>query len=828
MAGRRTRVAPRAHPTQRFLGRPDPGSSWRPSRVGVIALTRGDIGLGLSTINDGRSMVAASGRGEHIVKSVLILIASVSVVALAAAPAAAQQQSQSGEPQSASLDEIVITARKREEQISDVPASISVFSGQQLEDLGGIADMRDLSYLAPGLAFVDTGNINAELNIRGAGAGTARVAGVDAPFGLLRNGVSVAGGNLGGRIYTRADLFDVQRIEIVRGPQGALYGVNAVGGIINLVNNRPSFVPHARAGVSWSDEVERGSAEAILNIPASSQLAFRIGGQLIDADGGQFRNVVSGRYGDRERFEGGRLSALWQPTNDFSVLAFMDGATERTASNRIRVTFERNDPSAAPGPADPDGPFLYGQNSPDRVDRDLLNGTVEIRWGIAAGQLTSISSYRERDTRWTQDEDGTAPGYAQLPWPGPSCFTRSCVTNVVDDTTIRSQELRLDGQLGANLKWLAGANWQKRTTDFAVISDGRTLNNAPAPSPVLNNGSVTLEEDTQYGVFGSLSWSVSDAWTLDLAARWSQSDKSGEAYVVRRGPGPTLCPYLDPIRGDLGVLPTCVASPISFEETFENTSPTLALTYAVSSDWNLFATVGRGHRSGGFNGTAALFPGVVPEVYDSEEADAYEIGTKFSLGGGLVTATLYRNEYSNLLISLPVPGDLGRSFRANAGRAQTQGADLEWVGRASFVPERFGSLDFTFAVNWLAGEIESGPYQGREVEGSPEQTYTATAVYGRKLIGAWRLLASVAYRGQRGGFTNTTQINNLVRLEDLDLWDARLALNRGPFTVSVAAENLFDEEYVSLRDPTRSVYGDPRQVTFRFDFRPGTDASGPR
>lgn len=163
-----------------------------------------------------------------------------SVAALTVASNAQAQISPGGAAATSQADtqveEVVITARKREEQIIDVPASVSSFSGEQVEELGGIADIKDLSYVAPGLAFVDTGNINSEVNIRGAGAGTARVSGVDAPIGVLRNGANVSGGNIGGRTYTRTDLFDIERIEVVRGPQGALYGVNSVGGIMNVLS----------------------------------------------------------------------------------------------------------------------------------------------------------------------------------------------------------------------------------------------------------------------------------------------------------------------------------------------------------------------------------------------------------------------------------------------------------------------------------------------------------------------------------------------------------------------------------------------------------------
>ena len=150
------------------------------------------------------------------------------LAALMTAPAFAQtpQQPPTTATQTPPADEnrdvVIVTARLVEEKVQDVPAAVTGLSTQQIEDAGGLKDIKDLSYLLPGLSFVDTGNINAENNIRAAGAGTARTAGVDSPIAVLHDGASITGGNIGGRTFTRQDLFDVARVEVTRGPQGAL------------------------------------------------------------------------------------------------------------------------------------------------------------------------------------------------------------------------------------------------------------------------------------------------------------------------------------------------------------------------------------------------------------------------------------------------------------------------------------------------------------------------------------------------------------------------------------------------------------------------------
>ncbi|MCZ8194817.1 TonB-dependent receptor [Brevundimonas sp.] len=750
-----------------------------------------------------------------------------SAAALAVAGNVQAQAGQSGAPtttqQITQLEEVVVTARKREEQIIDVPASVSAFSREQAEELGGIPDIKSLSYVVPGLALVDTGNINQEVNIRGAGAGTARVTGVNSPIAVLRNGANVAGGNIGGRTYTRTDLFDIERIEVVRGPQGSLYGVNAVGGVMNLISRRPQRDFGFRGSAGWTNEIEASAFEAVLNLPVGDHLAFRVGGQLSDAEGGHFINVSDGKPGDVAHYRGLRASALWEPTDEVSIYLVADSSTDESTSNRIRTTYVLNDPTSTAGPNDPDGPYRYGHNTSNLVTRDLTNYLAQIEWSTPLGEITSVTAHRDRGTRFFQDEDGSFPGYAQLPFPGPPCFTRSCVTLFTDDTVIFSQEFRISNSFGDHIDWIAGVNWQRVENEFAFISDGRTNNNAATLSPTGNNAAVFRDDESQIGVFASASWAASDRLTVDGAIRWGRTEKEGDAYNVRRGTGSVFCNYLDPFNSNVDA--TCISLPIAFSETYENVAPSLAVKYALAENFNVFATVARGYRSGGFNGTAVSFPTTVPVSYDEEETTAYEAGAKVRVGGGLLTITAFRNDFNDLLVSLPIPGDTaGRSYRENAGEAETHGVDLEWVGRAEFFPEEWGRLDMTAGLNWLDGEITSGPYQGRTVEGAPEHTYTATAIYTRRIGNGMRLSASTSYRGQRGGFTNTTRINNLVPLDDLDLWNARLALDVDQLQFSLSASNLFDEQYVALKDPNRSVYGNPREITFRVLYRFGSEA----
>lgn len=746
-------------------------------------------------------------------------------------PAPAPATSRQAEAKDTSRDVVVVTARLVEEEVQDVPAAVTGLSAQQLEDAGGLKDIRDLSYLLPGLSFVDTGNINAENNIRGGGAGTARTAGVDSPIAVLRDGASITGGNIGGRTFTRQDLFDVARVEVTRGPQGALYGVNAVGGVMQAISQRPKSEPGASVRTTWSPDIERFGIDAIANMPFSDTLAARVGVQIADKGDGFFYNRATAKAGDVEEYLGYKGVLEWAPLDYLNVLLIAEGSSELSPSNVIREVGQQNDPSAPAAevpPPDIDGPFIYGMNGKNSSQRDISNYNAQVEWDMGFGTLTSTSLYRERTTDFTSDTDRTAPGY---PTPQQtnllaSCATRACDTIFFDHTELTSQEVRFASELNDAISYIVGANIQGRQTEFTTVLNGRTTSAAnTAPSPTGNLGQGVKEEELQTGAFASLSWRLLNPLTLDAAVRYNHSEKKTDAFTVVRGPatGATSCVlvYADPIRAQIE-RPDCLRNRAVLEETFNTTAPSVSLKYEITDDLRIFASAGIGYRAGGFNANSVLDPAIQP-TFTPEKNTAYEVGAKFELADAFFTVTAFENQFDDLLVTVDSTFNaVTRNWRFNAGEAKTRGVDFEVFGNA-FLPEGWGRLDYNGAINYLTGDIESGPYSGRSVEGSPEWTYTGTLTYRKRLMDDWRFVGSTSYRGQRGGYTNTTQINNLVEMADIDLWNASIGVENRQYRFGIEARNLLDETYVTLRDPLRSVYGDPREIRFTFAIAFGSE-----
>jgi len=759
------------------------------------------------------------------------LMYGAAVAALFAIPAAAQA-APSGEVASdeAIVTEIVVTARRKEEKVQDVPAAVSGISSEQIKDMGGVRDIKDLSYALPGLAIVDTGNINAENNIRGAGAGTARTAGVDSPIAVLRDGASITGGVIGGRTFTRLDLFDVERVEVTRGPQGALYGVNAVGGVIQALSQRPRDELGGSLSALYSPDIERTQLDAILNVPVpAANLGLRMGVQDVDRDKGFFRNAYNGEYGDIEKFRAVRLAAEWKPIDDLRVMLVVDQADELSASNQVKSVNAQNDkslPASSFGPVDIDGPYVYAANTSNVVNRNVSSANLQVEWATPIGTLTSVSMIRKRTTTFNQETDQSAPGYASPPFPAATCATRVCGTLFADETEMASQELRLAGDFGDTVTWIVGASYQGKQSDFYTVLTGRTVSaTVLTPSPTGNVASVAKEEELQKGLFATVSWQVTDALTFDAAARYNNAEKKDDAYSVVRQLGALSCAayYVDPLKV-FAQNPGCVRSRALINDTFENTSPSISAKYELADNWRVFASAAVGYRAGGFNGNSVLDSKISP-TYEPEKNVALEVGTKFEVGGAFFTVTAFQNKFDNLLVTVDSigPDAVSRNYRFNAGEAKTYGVDFEVFGGRRFAPG-LGGITYNAAINYLTGDIESGPYKGQTVEGSPEWTYTAGLIYRRPLVKDLRLVASGSYRGQRGGYTNTTKINNQVKLADFDIFNASVGVDNGRWRVALEARNLFDKTYVILRDPTRDVYGDPREVRLSLSYAFGSEA----
>jgi len=599
--------------------------------------------------------------------------------------------------------QILVTARRRSETVQDVPIAVSVVGGEHIDSTGSF-NVGRLQQLTPALQFYSSNPRNTAVNIRGIGV----------PFGLTNDGIEQGVGIYVDDVYNSRvasatfDFLDVARIEVLRGPQGSLYGKNTTAGAINITTRPPTFDFEGRAEVSIGNLGFR-QAKAAISGPLSEKLAARFAVSSTHR-GGTIRNVVTNRGINEQDNLGLRGQLRWEPTDALAVTLAGDysqqdpeccgtvfvrvGTTQRPLNRQYEAL------AAAQGYVTP------SRNGYDRVtdlDASLNAGNkiggaslkAELQTGI--GKLTSITAWRFWDWKPENDRDFT----------GLPITTLSQNPSQQDQWT---QELRLSGG-GDALDYVLGAFW----FDQKVRTQG-TQRQGPAASAWLLNPSSPLSQDpsvldgltakndirldnTSAALFGQVSFRPTPGVTLRPGARLNYDKKDGlYNSVVTNGDGDLVTfASTDPrIVAQRGVL-----APQQFTVDYEdwNFSYDFTASYEPTRDLLLYATYAKSFKSGGVNlngvpsdGSGA--PILAAATVRPESVDHFEAGVKAQFADRKATLNLaaFRTDIANYQ-ALVTNGSLGvlRGYLANADKVRTQGFEADF----SFRP----SPRFNFYVN---------------------------------------------------------------------------------------------------------------------------------
>jgi iron complex outermembrane receptor protein len=602
-------------------------------------------------------------------------------------------------PAEAGGGDIVVTARRRNESLQDVPLAVSVVGDERLASTASFNVSR-LSQIQPSLQFYSTNPRNSAANIRGLGA----------PFGLTNDGIEQGVGVYVDQVYysriasTTFDFLDVERVEVLRGPQGTLYGKNTTAGAINLISRPPSFEPEGRAELSIGN-LGYVQARASLSGPLiADTLAIRVAGSATRRRGTIF-NLTSGNWVNALENTGVRGALLWRATPHLNVTLSGDysfqnpeccaqiyvrtGATQRPLNRQYAAL------AAAFGYAPPSvDPFdrLTDLDSDLRARQQLGGVSLRAEWQIGPGTLTSITAWRHWNWKPSNDRD-----FIGLP-----ITTVSANPSQQDQWT---QELRYAGTVGP-LDFVVGAFG----FDQSLHTEGRQVQgpaasrwllnpgNVPAGSaacnpptanacnPAVLNGLTSINDidfsNTSLATFGQFTWHVTDRLSLQPGIRLNYDRKSGAyAAVVTTGTGSTI------LNSDQrGVL-----APQSYSPRFSdwNLSWDFTASYRVARDVLLYATYARAFKSGGINLSglpldAGNNPILSAATVRPERVNHYEVGLKtqfwnrrltFNLAGFWSDVFDYQATVTN--------GQLGvlRGYLANAGLVRVRGVEVEFSGR---------------------------------------------------------------------------------------------------------------------------------------------------
>jgi len=730
-------------------------------------------------------------------KTPLALHIGGAALAMAAMSPAIAQQAAKGFV----LEEVIVTAQKRSESSQDVPISIQAFGAESIEKLGA-TELFDLAASAPSLSIGGIPGSNTQSGLRGV-VDFARNIGIDARMGVYIDGVYQ------GRSSTaNQPLLGLESVEILRGPQGTLFGKNTVSGAINLNTRKASedFIGELKAGIG-NEGYWTGSG--YLSGPLSETVFASIAYTKQERDG-LFNNVVLGKEVGDWAQQGARAQLRFLPSDQLEMVFAADWGS---SSSEAPVF------TTAARPA-----FESGKD--DELDEvDFWGTAFTVNYSTDSGYtVSSISAYRENEYYLYGDEDFT---------PAVDAFQ----TTFDEDSDQFSQELRIVSPESEDFDWVAGLYYFESS-----VATGRSLLfGAPVlPSQALS-GTITIPsvvDVTSYAAYVQGNYRFADKWELTAGLRYTDEEKDFDFNQVN---APS-----DPATGavvlELGLgLPAATAAflasqapgalfnafNLSYQDKYSDShvSPTIGLNYKLSDSVMYYAKYSRGYQSGGFNGD---FNPYLPAIqFDSEYVDAFEVGVKSTSADGKlrVNADVFVQKFSDFQLFQSVPvGNTNVQIVSNAGEATSQGVEVEtvWLPTDSLqLTVNATYLDATYDKfeNPISAVDPSQPkdFNGNDLNYAPKTKLYAGLQYAQPVGSAGELIFNLDYTYQDDLYTNNTN-TDIVLVPSYDLWNARVSYTptNNQWQVSAWVRNLTDEEYIVNHSQTaltaveRNIWGMPR------------------
>lgn len=729
-------------------------------------------------------------------------------------------------------DEIIVTAQKREENVKDVPMSIVASSGDQLRALG-ITSTADLTKIVAGFTFNYSAYGAPVFTIRGVGFQDTALAAsptvsvyvdeITRPFSIEAADASL----------------DVARVEVLKGPQGTLYGQNATGGAINYVTNKPTKEFKAGVNLTYS-RFDTVSADGFLSGPLTSNLGYRIAADYTKGGAWQRSFTRDAKLGKQDKFSG-RLTLQWEPSSDLTVLLM--GTLHLDRSETRAPQLFRIVPQNPQTPL-PDGYLAYplapksnraadwsdcinasptedpaGCVAPRR-NTEYYTGSLRIDYNVSDDvKLTSLTSYQKFDRHEPLDLDGTT--------------YRNYESVQQGNLETLYQELRVAGSLGQGGTWIIGGNYEHDDTVDTLLqsysaSSSRNIFGLPlGPTQPLNEQKIKT-----YAAFGNIEYPVGNV-TLHAGARYTKQKRAfrgcgqdggdgswayisqaiqnflitGDPFYGSAYPDATKGPGIDVGPGGCGTTgpaPTFLPAYVTDNLDEDNVSWRVGAKWNVSPAHMIYANVSRGYKAGAFP-TAATARSVQLKPAVQESLLAYEVGFKSELLDRRVqlSAAAYLYDYENkqirgfvldpvfgpLAALVNVPKSKVKGFDANLTVRPVQGLTLS--GTLSYTDSKING-DFS-NFNYL-GQIQN--FTGEAFPHSPKWQATANAEYRFPVGGEWNAFVggNISYRGAtNAGFGELEEL----RIKSYSLVDLRAGVQNDNWRVEVFGRNVGNTYYYS-------------------------------
>ena len=683
------------------------------------------------------------------------------------------------------IEEIVVTARKRDESIQDVPVAVTAL-GVELKQ-ASVRRLDDIQNFTPNLLIGRTNGIasGAAISIRGVSSNESDKS-FDPAIGVMMDGMFL--GTSSGVLLQN---FDIERIEVLRGPQGTLFGKNTTGGLINVI--RGSVTKEWGADISGSfGDFGREDIKAVVNTPLGENAGIKFFGASIQSDG-YIKNTTLNKdvggddivtYGFATEWEAADNLTLklhyekYKDQSDQGAYHNFNTPAELTCTAELIGLTGGASGCASTSGDDEDHNSANGQNFSDN-DYDTLIATVN--WDFESFLLTYIGTSRDMDEQNNQHFDGAASNLLSM--------------NFFNDWQQTSHELRVTSHFSETVEFVSGlylwdVEYEQRWDVNHLHYTLSLLGAIPIPLTPTTISSNGQEQDTDsIAAFVSGDWHVNNQWTLSAGVRWTKEEKD---FIGGNGGA-----FYDPAAGD--PIPALV-DPQPYSDEWTEVTPKIGARYTHSDDLMFYGSYSEGFKSGGFFGRQANYN--LSPTYEPEYVKSWELGMKSTLleGRMVLNAAVFMSDYEDKQEQILVPVNLANvaTVVRNAGELELDGLELELMYQMTdelFLRLSYGYIDAEYAdfTADLNGDGTVTDNSGLTPRFTPENTFGFTAIYNR-MIGEGNLNASLSYRWTDDVETSPDNHPRGHR-DDIDNLSANITYSwaDGRYAVTAFGRNMTDE-----------------------------------
>ena len=669
------------------------------------------------------------------------------------------------------LEEVIVTARKRAESLQEIPMAITAFTAADIQD-AGIRSIQDVASLTAGFNMAP---------LFGGDAATPVIRGLSTTIGEPNVGFFIDGVYTGSRLTMNRLLGNfVERIEVAKGPQSALFGRNAFGGAVNYVTRRPGQEFEGEVEATFGSDGKQEFRATIGGPIGNSGFGYRLG-LLSDEFDGYFKNELTGGDLDSRDTKGALGSLSWSGgslTADFNLMYSEedhgDLANRQLENNDFFGSFRGLPPAnqiwVGNLPSFDDGYAV----TPGGLEREQVFSSLKVDWDFGAATLTSITGYNDfSHTRATDDDYSALEIHATL---------------TDNDVTELSQEFRLTGNTQNSLQWMIGVYYYDLSDDINLTS--KYDDSIPFVHPLLASTNTITDQTTEdMAVFGSLDWFITDELTLGFSGRYGKEEKD-----------------VDVLNTDTN---TGAQGTFSADDDWTSFQPRVSLDWQFSDYHMAYASYAFAEKSGGFN-VVTVTGSILPEerFYDPETSDNYEIGIKSTFADGRVQTTLaaYYIKWEDQIVR--AIGETGAVLNTNVGESTSAGIEFEvqaqlsehWDLGMGISYNEAEYDDYFFAI---LGEIGLDPQlKGTTLQYTPDWTANMSLGYTLPVFGDWEWVSrfDVDYIDDQTAVQSGQAI-----IEGVTKMNLRTSLRNDHWMLTLWSYNLTDEKYtasgVFQRDP---------------------------